>query len=88
MQLRQSETICSIDDDGVCGRYVDAAFNDCGAKQNIDFILPWIQKRIDLGPMLSTLVKRIYNETQMAYYIDCLDLVYPDRKPEYYRIET
>jgi len=36
VNLRQSEAIRTVDDDGVRGGHVDAAFNDGGADQNIE----------------------------------------------------
>src|SRR4051812_4619319 len=39
VQLRQSELVGTIDDNGVGSRYVDAGFNDGGAEQDIEALL-------------------------------------------------
>ena len=36
VQLRQAETVCTIDDNRVGRRHVDAALDNCGAKQNVE----------------------------------------------------
>src|SRR6185437_14831984 len=36
MDLRQAEPVRAVDDDGVGGRHVDAAFDDGGADQHVE----------------------------------------------------
>ena len=45
VQLREAKAIGAIDDDGVCGRYIDTGLDDGGTQQDIEALLVEITHR-------------------------------------------
>ena len=52
MQLRQTEAIRPVDDNCVCGGYVDTAFDDCAANENVEpLVIEITHDGLELAPI-------------------------------------